>query len=104
GGRVLYPTKHFYDPLSDCHTRQPGPCHRQKEKTELRAGLRLRLRLLVAECAKPNGAARHWHDLRPGKEHHHLQPSTHEYAIAWVEGYRVPNLPRRHVAQRLGSA
>jgi type I restriction enzyme M protein len=50
--------------------------------------------------------ARYWRhhrqNLRPGEEHHHLQPGPHEHAAARGEGHGVRDLPRRHPAQRVG--
>ena len=64
-----------------------------------RAGFDLRLGLAAAECAPPHGAARHRQDIRPGKEHHHVQPGAHEHAAARGEGFRIRDLSRRHAAE-----
>ena len=104
GGRVLHPAADFRHPLRHRHPRQPGTQDRQERPPGQRARLRLRFRLAAAQRAQAHGAARHRQDLRPGKEHHHLQPRAHEHAAARGEGHGVRNLPRRHPDQRLGHA
>jgi type I restriction-modification system DNA methylase subunit len=54
--------------------------------------------LLLNVRKKVNRRRHHRQDLRPGKEHHHLQPRPHEHAAARGEGHRVRDLPRRHPA------
>jgi hypothetical protein len=103
-GRVLYAADRLHDSFAHRQPGRPGPGHGQQAQSRPGAGLRLWLRFAAVERAQANGPRRHRQDLRPGTEHHHLQPGAHEYAAARGEGYRVRHSPRRFAGQRLGSA
>jgi type I restriction enzyme M protein len=85
GGRVLHPAADFEHPLRHRHARQPGAQNRHAEEAQHRVRLCLRLRVAAAERAATHDriGRDHRQDPWPGREHHDLQPRTHEHAAAW---------------------
>ena len=102
-GEFYTPQTDLQHPVAHRDAGQPGPAAGKKKQLESVLDFACGSGSLLLNVRNQMGRERHRQDLRPGKEHHHLQPGPHEHAAARRQGQRVRDLPRRHARPTTGT-